>query len=101
MRKACLSILLLLALTLPVMAVCACMIAGEDGSPVIFRQQRVTKGGRVYAAGREDKIIEEVSSWTGISAVCACDGYCIGLKEDGTLVFAGKFTYGYVEPKND
>ena len=38
----------MLALTLPVMAVCACMIAGEDGSPVIFRQQRVTKGGRIF-----------------------------------------------------
>ena len=61
----------------------------------------VSKDGRVYAAGREKKIIEEVSSWNGITAVCACDGYCIGVKEDGTLVFAGKFSYGYVEPKSD
>ncbi len=61
----------------------------------------VTNSGRVYAAGREEKIIEEVSAWTGITAVCACDGYCIGLKEDGTLVFAGKFSYGYVEPKSE
>lgn len=61
----------------------------------------VSKSGRVYAAGREEKIIEEVSAWTGITAVCACDGYCIGLKEDGTLVFAGKFSYGYVEPKSE
>ena len=59
----------------------------------------VTNSGTVYAAGRSEKIIEEVSSWTGIEAVCAADGYCVGVKTDGSLVFAGKFSYGYVEPK--
>ncbi len=58
----------------------------------------VTNAGTVYAAGRSDEIISEVSAWTGIRAVCACDGYCIGIREDGTLAFAGKFSYGYAEP---
>ena len=57
----------------------------------------VTNAGTVYAAGRSEKIIAEVSAWTEIDSVCASEDYCIGVKKDGTLVFAGKFTYGYVD----
>ena len=49
--------------------------------------------GRVYAAGRNEDIVQEVSAWQDIAAVSASDKYCVGLKNDGTLVFSGKFDF--------
>ncbi len=53
----------------------------------------VRKDGQVYAAGRSQEIVEEVSAWTEIAAVSCADTYCVGLRQDGTLVFAGKFDF--------
>ncbi len=53
----------------------------------------VRADGRVYAAGRQKEILEEVSQWTDIIDVSCADKYCVGLRRDGTLVFAGKFDF--------
>ena len=53
----------------------------------------VRKDGRVYAAGRSQEIVAEVSAWTEIAAVSCADTYCVGLKYDGTLVFAGEVDF--------
>ncbi|HEX6217864.1 MAG TPA: sugar transferase [Sphingomicrobium sp.] len=44
--------ILLLPLALPVMAVCAIAIRIADGSPVLFRQKRVGRGGREFTVAK-------------------------------------------------
>ena len=62
---------------------------GLGGSYVVG----VKKDGTVLAAGRDERIIEDVSEWADIVDISCADTYCVGLRRDGTLVFAGEFGY--------
>lgn len=52
----------------------------------------LTRDGKVFACGSNDRGACQVEDWTDIVSICAGDDYSAGLKEDGTVVVAGKPT---------
>lgn len=62
---------------------------GLGGSYVVG----IRRDGTAVAAGRIERIVEDVKEWTGVVAVSCADTYCVGLRANGTLVFAGEFEY--------
>lgn len=55
----------------------------------------LTRDGKVFACGSNDRGACQVEDWTDIVSICAGDDYSAGLKEDGTVVVAGKPTEGW------
>ena len=51
------------------------------------------KDGTAVSAGWNGYEAIDVSGWTDIIAVDTADDYCVGLKSDGTLVFAGEHIF--------
>ena len=64
--------LLLLVVALPIFAVAALAIVLEDGAPVIYRQDRVGKGGRVFTMLKLRTMYRDAEAKSG--PVLACEG---------------------------
>ena len=55
-----------------------------------FHLVALTYEGKVYATGNNNDGECNTDLWENIIAVCAGDGFTVGLKKDGTLVVAGR-----------
>lgn len=49
--------------------------------------------GTAIAAGQDAELSRQVAAWRDITAIGASNRYCVGVKRDGTLVFAGTYEY--------
>ena len=75
-----LTALLLMVLLSPVMAVTALLIRLEDGGPVLYRQKRITKGGREF----------EMLKFRSMNVDAEKDGPRLAAKNDSRVTKVGK-----------
>ena len=75
-----LTALLLMVLLSPVMAVTALLIRFEDGGPVLYRQKRITKGGREF----------EMLKFRSMNVDAEKDGPRLAAKNDSRVTKVGK-----------
>ena len=75
-----LTALLLMVLLSPVMAVTALLIRFEDGGPVLYRQKRITKGGREFEMLKFRSMVQEAEK----------DGPQLAAKHDARITRTGK-----------
>ena len=75
-----LTALLLMVLLSPVMAVTALLIRLEDGGPVLYRQKRITKGGREFEMLKFRSMVQEAEK----------DGPQLAAKHDARITRTGK-----------
>ena len=49
----------------------------------------VKRNGKVVTIGENSKIIDEVKEWENVTSIGIGYGYAVGVKEDGTILWAG------------